>query len=87
MKKLSILFQYRKRYEITCDGDPVHLDRICDHAFQYRKRYEITCDTRKFSHYAVADWFQYRKRYEITCDDLRYPLTGLNILVSIPQAV
>ena len=37
-------FQYRKRYEVTCDlqvkdsvGGP--------YGFQYRKRYEVTCDS------------------------------------------
>ena len=37
------LFQYRKRYEITCDavGAPLETYVVL---FQYRKRYEITCD-------------------------------------------
>ena len=37
-------FQYRKRYEITCDVDQTALSKATS-AFQYRKRYEITCDT------------------------------------------
>ena len=38
------LFQYRKRYEITCDavGAPLETYVVL---FQYRKRYEITCDS------------------------------------------
>ena len=38
------VFQYRKRYEITCDfrsSAPSHGGPLW---FQYRKRYEITCD-------------------------------------------
>ena len=39
------MFQYRKRYEVTCDKltgskSPVR------YSFQYRKRYEVTCDLR-----------------------------------------
>ena len=37
------MFQYRKRYEITCDDDAVTVGTP-HHGFQYRKRYEITCD-------------------------------------------
>ena len=40
----TLKFQYRKRYEVTCDGvqTPVWL---CTPPFQYRKRYEVTCDS------------------------------------------
>ena len=61
------VFQYRKRYEITCDSK-LHVSMYGKLKFQYRKRYEITCDerdnTENFSGYS----FQYRKRYEVTCD-------------------
>ena len=36
-------FQYRKRYEVTCD-ERINYDTISGHRFQYRKRYEVTCD-------------------------------------------
>ena len=36
-------FQYRKRYEVTCDFVLKSLRRKVS-AFQYRKRYEVTCD-------------------------------------------
>ena len=36
-------FQYRKRYEITCDAAPA-VAPVAAMPFQYRKRYEITCD-------------------------------------------
>ena len=36
-------FQYRKRYEVTCDmKNSLELDPPL--RFQYRKRYEVTCD-------------------------------------------
>ena len=39
-------FQYRKRYEITCDDSYWNWGyRIV--RFQYRKRYEITCDMKR----------------------------------------
>ena len=40
-------FQYRKRYEVTCDfndGGIIWIDYV---EFQYRKRYEVTCDKKK----------------------------------------
>ena len=38
------MFQYRKRYEITCDKKIISILTVAVVAFQYRKRYEITCD-------------------------------------------
>ena len=37
------VFQYRKRYEVTCDRT-VRLFCQFINSFQYRKRYEVTCD-------------------------------------------
>ena len=37
-------FQYRKRYEITCDCVLLFQHDVGE-LFQYRKRYEITCDS------------------------------------------
>ena len=39
-------FQYRKRYEITCDSSSYDSPSYGNLPFQYRKRYEITCDAR-----------------------------------------
>ena len=39
-----IWFQYRKRYEVTCDRKRKK-KAFCPHWFQYRKRYEVTCDS------------------------------------------
>ena len=36
-------FQYRKRYEVTCDGATGGISATTVE-FQYRKRYEVTCD-------------------------------------------
>ena len=36
-------FQYRKRYEVTCDVKNISI-AIGNDKFQYRKRYEVTCD-------------------------------------------
>ena len=40
----KFVFQYRKRYEITCDTRINTTDEQDNYMFQYRKRYEITCD-------------------------------------------
>ena len=42
-EKYLIVFQYRKRYEVTCDYKVTSMSSI-HFAFQYRKRYEVTCD-------------------------------------------
>ena len=42
--KVTELFQYRKRYEVTCDNRLI-TNMLCPFIkFQYRKRYEVTCD-------------------------------------------
>ena len=63
-------FQYRKRYEVTCDKfDGVSC--IAEISFQYRKRYEVTCDgVCSCKHVHSRGSFQYRKRYEVTCDSV-----------------
>ena len=37
-------FQYRKRYEVTCDETTSTSKEENEMLFQYRKRYEVTCD-------------------------------------------
>ena len=69
-RQVVFVFQYRKRYEITCDKKALH-GEIVHYKFQYRKRYEITCDACDSPTVgAFIAPFQYRKRYEITCDVL-----------------
>ena len=53
-KQLLLLFQYRKRYEVTCDMD-VDTGDVMFVEFQYRKRYEVTCD-RENKNEIVAIW-------------------------------
>ena len=60
-------FQYRKRYEDTCDSLRTRR-RGVSWTFQYRKRYEDTCDKKIKDMYRKYFTFQYRKRYEDTCD-------------------
>ena len=43
----AAMFQYRKRYEVTCDFVKVDGKIVCMR-FQYRKRYEVTCDGKEF---------------------------------------
>ena len=81
-------FQYRKRYEVTCD----EIEKIAEDPstikFQYRKRYEVTCDSsiRNSCCFSVFR-FQYRKRYEVTCDEEYIVWEDVSLFVSIPQAV
>ena len=42
-QRLIFPFQYRKRYEVTCDMF-LKGGNLCAYKFQYRKRYEVTCD-------------------------------------------
>ena len=74
-KGLSITsFQYRKRYEVTCDEEHTDDSAKILARFQYRKRYEVTCDFLpdfiRFMEVYDPEFFgfQYRKRYEVTCD-------------------
>ena len=81
-------FQYRKRYEVTCDY--VMFDTGIDvyQKFQYRKRYEVTCDVGRWQDGSAAlRAFQYRKRYEVTCDYKPSAHITEEDRVSIPQAV
>ena len=42
----ALEFQYRKRYEVTCDIATFEIAEAIVQ-FQYRKRYEVTCDEKK----------------------------------------
>ena len=73
---MFIRFQYRKRYEVTCDIASGGV-KFSAGEFQYRKRYEVTCDFRANQPPEALHTFQYRKRYEVTCDviiHISYPL-------------
>ena len=80
-------FQYRKRYEVTCDPDGV-FERIRNAAgFNTASgmRSHVTSDTVYEKFYSLL--FQYRKRYEVTCDVIFNLLRSSILIVSIPQAV
>ena len=47
LPKAATKFQYRKRYEVTCDQVDDIGKWIAAMPFQYRKRYEVTCDPSK----------------------------------------
>ena len=67
-KRVMELFQYRKRYEVTCDASKREKKECKRLWFQYRKRYEVTCDFNPTKYSMEKALFQYRKRYEVTCD-------------------
>ena len=64
----AVAFQYRKRYEVTCDVYVFTEEDFEVGGFQYRKRYEVTCDKAAACENPRFPAFQYRKRYEVTCD-------------------
>ena len=47
IQAFATLFQYRKRYEVTCDQNSLKKKRLDMLRFQYRKRYEVTCDCKR----------------------------------------
>ena len=66
--RISWVFQYRKRYEITCDTCISH-DKICNKCVSIPQAVWDHMWLQKILHMATpARVFQYRKRYEITCD-------------------
>ena len=82
----AIGFQYRKRYEITCDekadSERTHLLR-----FNTASGMRSHVTAKRVTTSTIADEFQYRKRYEITCDGNEADHTEMAEAVSIPQAV
>ena len=64
-------FQYRKRYEITCDGTNRYAMLNDGYGFNTASgmRSHVTGNRFPFPIHPVK--FQYRKRYEITCDMTR----------------
>ena len=87
MTRNSSGFQYRKRYEVTCDIRGGQHERRSFKRFQYRKRYEVTCDIVNGIAHHRRTRFQYRKRYEVTCDKFMNEYDEEFFGVSIPQAV
>ena len=82
------MFQYRKRYEVTCDDPNGARNPMGYTAFQYRKRYEVTCDMNSSELLKPGS-----KRFN-TASGMRSHVTYICqgiiefiIKVSIPQAV
>ena len=66
------MFQYRKRYEITCDhaSDMREITQLAGFNTTSGMRSHVTKGLGTIS--PDIFWFQYRKRYEITCDKERW---------------
>ena len=62
------MFQYRKRYEVTCDLTSKNLVKDYNECFNTASgmRSYVTADGPRIGGGSL--WFQYRKRYEVTCD-------------------
>ena len=61
-------FQYRKRYEITCDLRSSSVFIIEDDGFNTASGMRSHVTQQIAPQMQQAQAFQYRKRYEITCD-------------------
>ena len=80
-------FQYRKRYEVTCDITE-STDTESLKLFQYRKRYEVTCDLYRSYRQKIVGWHfntASGMRSHVTCS--RSLVRFLKCNISIPQAV
>ena len=80
-------FQYRKRYEVTCDIETAD----CSNRWSWSSntasgmRSHVTANLIRDIELIVE--FQYRKRYEVTCDFDETDLVFNLFSVPIPQAV
>ena len=63
-----MVFQYRKRYEVTCDTHRANRRRLIKFSFNTASgmRSHVTAQTQPQE--MSIPKFQYRKRYEVTCD-------------------
>ena len=79
-------FQYRKRYEVTCDLEacPASIGRRSFNTAS-GMRSHVTRD--EVDETMGVLLFQYRKRYEVTCDAFLWQQGRGCRSVSIPQAV
>ena len=62
------LFQYRKRYEVTCDVDQYGEEKRKTGRFNTASGMRSHVTWLKNSSKFISAQFQYRKRYEVTCD-------------------
>ena len=61
-------FQYRKRYEVTCDIDENGAEQNGTGGFNTASGMRSHVTREVVRPWAGMDAFQYRKRYEVTCD-------------------
>ena len=80
-------FQYRKRYEITCDFKLSNWHRFLVLGFNTASGMRSHVTKKPKNILADSSPFQYRKRYEITCDHGMVSQQTCRCVVSIPQAV
>ena len=83
----NFTFQYRKRYEITCDFLPCFLSDRPGFGFNTASGMRSHATSSYCCYKILKKEFQYRKRYEITCDHGEIAGHGYSLEVSIPQAV
>ena len=62
-------FQYRKRYEVTCDSRRKFVEALCRAGFNTASGMRSHVTKRKKERLLSGTRFQYRKRYEVTCDN------------------
>ena len=80
-------FQYRKRYEVTCDTIEKMVSRTIFSSFNTASGMRSHVTSALEFPVEAAEVFQYRKRYEVTCDFVKYARLDAEGHVSIPQAV
>ena len=68
MRQLTLSFQYRKRYEVTCDEQDEAPTSEDEEGFNTASgmRSHVTKYVKEVK--SRLHVFQYRKRYEVTCD-------------------
>ena len=81
------MFQYRKRYEVTCDVLEHLRTFIVGRCFNTASGMRSHVTPKQYPGAAAWIKFQYRKRYEVTCDDTEETDAFNMAGVSIPQAV
>ena len=86
-RSLGKAFQYRKRYEVTCDYSTIYGDGRFLWGFNTVSGMRSHVTKKNFAEIEIRNTFQYRKRYEVTCDTDKM-VGGIYFAeVSIPQAV
>ena len=68
MEAHSFGFQYRKRYEVTCDRTQNSLRRLTHWRFNTASGMRSHATRTSIATWKATAKFQYRKRYEVTCD-------------------